>query len=112
VVHHPIGVIPAGPRSVRDMASEDSLEQLSTAELHDLAVRRARHHLDVRFFWRLMQVLPVAEAGAGELREAEADVATLRAHLDDVTDSGRGEVAELLRPFYLDYLRGHGVTAP
>ena len=54
----------------------------------------------------------VAEAGAGELREAEADVATLRAHLDDVTDSGSGEVAELLRPFYLDYLRKHGVTAP
>jgi hypothetical protein len=46
------------------------------------------------------------------LREAEADVATLRAHIDDVTDSGRGDVAELLRPFYLDYLRKHGVTAP
>ena len=44
------------------MASEDSLEQLSTAELHDLAVRRARHHMDARFFWRLMEVLPVAEA--------------------------------------------------
>jgi hypothetical protein len=29
-----------------------------------------------------------------------------------VTDSGRGDVAELLRPFYLDYLRKHGVTAP
>ena len=32
-------------------------------------------------------------------------MATMRAHLDDLTDSGRGEVAELLRPFYLDYLR-------
>jgi hypothetical protein len=94
------------------MPNEDSLEQLSTAELHDLALRRARRHLDVRFFWRLIEVLPVAESGAGELREAEADVATMRAHLDDVTDSGRGEVAELLRPFYLDYLRRHGVQAP
>jgi hypothetical protein len=94
------------------MPNEDSLEQLSTAELHDLAVRRALRHLDVRFFWRLIEVLPVAESGAGELREAEADVATIRAHLDDVTDSGRGEVAELLRPFYLDYLRRHGVRAP
>ncbi|HEY6775763.1 MAG TPA: hypothetical protein VI122_04570 [Thermoleophilaceae bacterium] len=93
------------------MPNEDSLEQLSTAELHDLAVRRARRHLDVRFFWRLMEVLPVAESGAGELREAEADVATMRAHLDDITDSGRGEVAELLRPFYLDYLKRHGVEA-
>ena len=94
------------------MSDQDPLDRLSTAELHDLAVRRARRHLDVRFFWRLMEVLPVAEAGAGELREAEADVATMRAHLDDVTDSGRGEVAELLRPFYLDYLKQHGVKAP
>jgi hypothetical protein len=94
------------------MSGKDPLEQLSTADLHDLAVRRARRHLDVGFFWRLMEVLPVAEAGAGELREAEADVATMRAHLDDITDSGRGEVAELLRPFYLDYLKQHGVKAP
>jgi hypothetical protein len=94
------------------VADEDPLDRLSTAELHDLAVHRARRHLDVRFFWRLMQVLPVAEAGAGELREAEADVATMRAHIDDVTDSGRGEVAELLRPFYLEYLKQHGVKAP
>jgi hypothetical protein len=36
----------------------------------------------------------------------------MRARLDDITDSGRGEVAELLRPFYLDYLRQHGVKAP
>lgn len=94
------------------MSAEDALDRLSTAELHDLAVRRARRHLDVRFFWRLMQVLPVAEAGAGQLREAEADVATMRAHLDDITDSGRGEVAEMLRPFYLEYLKEHGVKAP
>jgi hypothetical protein len=94
------------------VSAEDALDRLSTAELHDLAVRRARRHLDVRFFWRLMQVLPFAEAGAGELREAEADVATMRAHLDDITDSGRGEVAEMLRPFYLEYLKEHGVKAP
>jgi hypothetical protein len=94
------------------MPNDDPLEQLSTSELHDLALHRARQHLDVRFFWRLMEVLPVAEAGAGQLREAEADVATMRAHIDDVTDSGQGEVAELLRPFYLDYLKQHGVKPP
>lgn len=91
------------------MAEQRGLEQLSSAELHDLAVRRARRHLDVRFFWRLMQVLPVAEAGAGQTDEADADVMQMSAHLDDVTDSGRGEVAELLRPFYLEYLQSHGV---
>jgi hypothetical protein len=94
------------------MADDDGLDALSSAELHDLAVHRARRHLDVRFFWRLMQVLPQAEAAAGEMDKVEADIEWLRGHLDDVTDSGRGEVAELLRPFYLDYLRRHDVRAP
>ena len=94
------------------MPDDDGLERLSSGELHDLAVSRARRHLDVRFLWQLMEVLPAAEAAAGEMAEAEADVARLSAHLDDVTDSGKGEVAELLRPFYLDYLRRHGVQAP
>lgn len=94
------------------MPDPDPLEQLSSAELHDLAVKRARRHLDARFFWRLMERLPAAEAAAGELGDAEADVQRMSAHLDDITDSGRGQVAENLRPFYLDYLRSHGVEAP
>jgi hypothetical protein len=94
------------------MTDDDRLETLSSAELHDLALRYARRHLDVAFFWHLMQNLPAAEAAAGQLDEAEADVQRLSAHLDDVTDSGRGDVADLLRPFYLDYLRRHGVQAP
>ena len=94
------------------MSDPDPLEQLSSAELHDLAVRYARRHLDVGFFWRLMEILPTAEAAAGEFEDAEADVQRLSAHVDDVTESGQGEVAELLRPFYLDYLRRHNVQAP
>lgn len=89
--------------------SDDPLERLSSKELHDLAVRHARRHLDLQFFLDLMRVLPAAEAAAGELDEAEADVMRLSAHIDDVADSGRGEIADLLRPFYLDYLRRHGV---
>jgi hypothetical protein len=84
------------------------LEQLSSRELHDLAVRHARRHADIRFFWRLMEVLPAAQAAAGDLREAEADVAQMSAHLNDITDAGRGEVAEVLRPFYIDYLTRKG----
>ncbi|MEJ7796947.1 MAG: hypothetical protein WKF42_00510 [Solirubrobacteraceae bacterium] len=94
------------------MADVDALDPLSSAELHDLAVRRALRHLDIGFFVHLIETLPVAEAAAGQSDEAEADVMTLRAHIDDLTDSGRGEVAELLRPFYLDYLRSHGIDAP
>jgi hypothetical protein len=59
-----------------------------------------------------LKFLPVAEAGAGKLDEAEADLSSTIAHVDDVTDSGQGEVADLLRPFYLDYLQRHGVEAP
>jgi hypothetical protein len=94
------------------MSTENALEKLSSKELHDLAVSHARRHVDLRFFWDLLRVLPVAEAAAGELDEAEADVASMIAHVDDITDSGEGEVAELLRPFYLDYLNRHGVQAP
>jgi hypothetical protein len=83
-------------------------ERMSSRELHDLAVRRARRHVDIRFFWHLMEVLPAAQAASGELREAEADVAQMSAHLNDITDAGRGEVAEALRPFYLDYLTRNG----
>ncbi|MBB4663790.1 hypothetical protein [Conexibacter arvalis] len=92
--------------------SGDSLDALSSEQLHDLAVKRARRHLDVAFFWRLMKYLPAAEAGAGEIDEADADLDSLTAHVDDVTTSGRGEVGDLLRPFYLEYLREHGVTGP
>src|SRR5688500_6458776 len=90
--------------------TDDALERLSSKELHDLAVSYAKRHLDVKFFWELMKVLPAAEAAAGELDDAASDVQTLSGHLDDVTDAGKGEVAEMLRPFYLEYLRRHDVT--
>jgi hypothetical protein len=90
----------------------DGLDALSAKQLHDLAVKRALHHVDIPFFYRLMKLLPVAEAAAGDVDEAEADVLRLSSHIDDITDSGKGEVAELLKPFYLAYLREHGVTAP
>jgi len=88
--------------------TEAECEKLSSRKLHDLAVRRARRHLDIRFFWRLMEAMPAAQAAAGNLREAEADVAHVSAHLNDIADAGRGEEAEFLRPFYIDYLTRKG----
>ena len=92
------------------MTAEDPLEQLSSEELHRLSVDHAKHHLDVRFFYRLMKLLPAAEAAAGQVEEADEDIQRLSSHIDDVTDAGRGEVADMMRPFYLEYLRDHGVT--
>src|SRR3954447_7618277 len=91
-------------------ADDDELDRLSSKELHDLAVHRARRHLDVKFYWRLMEYLPMAEAAAGKDEDVEVDLEFSLAHIDDVTDSGEGETADLLRPFYLEYLREHGVT--
>ena len=90
---------------------DDDLERLSSEELHDLAVSYAKKHIDVRFFWELMKTMPAAEAAAGELDEAEEDVMHLSSHVDDLTDSGRGEVADMLRPFYIDYLRRRSVAS-
>ena len=93
------------------MTDEDGLEALSSERLHDLAVSHAKRHLDVKFFWELMRTLPAAEVAAGEFDEAEADVMRMSAHLDDVTDAGQGRVADLLRPFYIEYLRRHDIAA-
>ena len=92
------------------MPDADALDDLTSEELHDLAVSHAKRHFNVKFFYRLMKYLPTAEAAAGEWDEAETDILRLSAHADDVTDAGRGEVAEMLRPFYLEYLRDHKVT--
>ena len=53
------------------MTESDGLDDLSSAELHDLAVKRARRHLDAKFFWNLMQMLPAAETAAGDFDEAQ-----------------------------------------
>ena len=87
----------------------DALDPLSSEKLHDLAVHHALRHVDVKFFWDLLKILPAAEVVAGRPEEADMDVFTMRGHIDDLTDSGRGEVAEGLRPFYIDYLRKHEV---
>ena len=88
--------------------SRDELDALSSHELHDLAVRRALHHVDVEFFWELLRAIPAAEASEGHSDEAGRDVAHLSVLLDDAIDSGEGDVAEALRPLYLDYLVKHG----
>jgi hypothetical protein len=94
------------------VTDDDGLDRLSPEALHDLAVSYAKRHLDIGFFWELLKLLPAAQAAAGDLEEAEADVMRLSAHVDDLTDAGRGETAAALVPYYLDYLRRHGVTAP
>ena len=89
--------------------TRDELEALSSRELHSMAVRRALHHVDVEFLWELLRAIPAAEASEGHDAEAGRDITHLSVLLDDAIDSGEGDVAEALRPLYLDYLEKHGV---
>jgi hypothetical protein len=89
--------------------TRDELDALSSRELHDLAVRRALHHLDVEFLWELLRAIPAAEASEGHANEAGRDVTHLSVLLDDAVGSGEGDVGEALRPLYLDYLVKHGI---
>ena len=88
--------------------TRDELEALSSRELHDLALRRALHHVDVEFLWQLLRAIPAAEASEGHSNEAGRDITKVSVLLDDAIDSGEGDVAEALRPLYLDYLIRHG----
>ena len=90
------------------MATREELEGLSSKELHDRAFAEAAKHVDVGFFWNLLKALPAAEAAIGEGDEAEQDVMTLRGRLNDLTHSGEGELADALRPLYIDYLFKRG----
>jgi hypothetical protein len=84
----------------------DELENLSSKELHDRAIERAVRHLDVGFLWRLTRAIPAAQAAAGHADQAGADVSHLSSILNELVHSGGGEVAEALRPMYIEYLRG------
>ena len=85
----------------------DELDQLSTKELHDRAVRRAEKHLDVKFFWSLLQVIPAAQAAIGDEGEADYDIQFSKGLISDALHSGDGALGEALRPIFIGYLRRH-----
>jgi hypothetical protein len=87
--------------------TETELDALSSRELHDLAVRRALHHADVGFFWELLRAIPAAETLEGDVREAGEDLTKVSSLLSDALTLGDGNLADALRPLYLDYLRKH-----
>jgi MFS family permease len=89
------------------MSRRDELEALSSKELHDRAVARATKHLDVKFLWNLMQMVPAAEAAAGEPDQADYDVAHWSGQVADTFRDDDGRLSDALRPVYLDYLEQH-----
>jgi hypothetical protein len=90
------------------MTTREELDKLSAHELHDRAVHLAMRRLDVSFLWDLLRELPASEAARGNTELATADITHVSAMIGDALASGEGDVAESLRPFYLDYLEKHG----
>ena len=93
------------------MPTRDELEALSSAELHDRATRLAWRRLDVSFLWELLRTIPEARAAAGDEERSETDIMRPLALLNDLVDADRGDLAEALRPLYVDYLVEHGTDA-
>lgn len=82
------------------------LDKLSTPELHHRAVKAAEHHLDIAFFWRLMEYIPMAEVIAGDEGEADTDIEHISIWMHDYANR-HGKLDEALRPVYIDYLEHH-----
>jgi hypothetical protein len=76
------------------VSTETDLESLSSRELHDMAMRRALHHADVKFLWDLLREIPAAEEIAGSPAEAGADLTQVSALIGDAVGSGEGEDRE------------------
>jgi hypothetical protein len=84
------------------------LEGLSSAELHDRATRLAWRRMDVAFLWHLLGTIPEARAAAGDEARSEMDIMRPLSLLNDLVDADRGDLADALRPLYVDYLEKHG----
>ena len=89
------------------MPSLEELERLSTKELQDRAFILARHRLDVRFFWNLLEAVPAAEAAAGHQHEAEDDILSLSQRVADLVRPDTTEEVDAFRPIYIEYLLEH-----
>ena len=89
------------------MTDREALEGLTAQELHDRATRLAWRRLDVGFLWHLLSTIPEARAAVGDEDRSEIDILRPLALLNDLVDADRGELAEGLRPLYLDYLVEH-----
>jgi hypothetical protein len=90
--------------------TDDDLDKLSTHELHDRAIHRAERHLDLKFFWSLLQLIPAAQTASGDEGEADYDIQSSKGLISDALHSGDGELGESMRPVFLDYLRKHADT--
>lgn len=98
---------PAAPTKQGTMTTFEELDQLSSRELHDRAIRTAERHADVKFLWKLLEAAPAAKAVAGEEREGENDVAHWSSQVADAFGGHDDAVLDALRPLYIEELLKH-----
>ncbi|MBA9004683.1 MULTISPECIES: hypothetical protein [Thermomonospora] len=87
-----------------DVSEYEELDRLPTRELHDRAIKLALARGDLGFLWRLLRDIPAAEAAVGHPEQGTADMMHVSALVNEFLHAGEGELAEALRPVYLDYL--------
>jgi hypothetical protein len=85
----------------------DELDKLSSHELRERAMSRARHRLDLKFLWNLAEMIPAAEEVEGRPDKLASDVDSLWTWVDDFFNPDAA-IEDELRPVFLDYLRQHG----
>ncbi len=85
------------------MTTFEELDALPTRELHDRAIKRAEHRLDVPFFWRLLQEGTAADAADGDARAREEQTAHWSRQVLDLLRHDEAAI-EARRPIYIDYL--------
>jgi hypothetical protein len=93
--------------SHRARASFAELDALPTAQLQELAFRRARERADVRFFWSLFEHVPTAETGDDGAFGVQSTVDDAVAAWKEATDHEYGDEEPLVRAAFIDYLLKH-----
>lgn len=89
------------------MTTSDDLEALSSKELHDRALSIARHRVDVMWMWKLLKAIPAAEASMGDVEDASMNIASTEHAISEFMEADEGDLAEALRPMYIEYILAH-----
>lgn len=84
----------------------EEADKLSSQELHDRAFRHAERHLNLKFFWDLLEMVPAATAAEGNVKGSEGETLhPTQQVVDAVTEDPA--LMDALRPVYIDYLVAH-----
>jgi hypothetical protein len=88
------------------VATFEELDKLSSHELRERAMKLARHRLDLKFFWNLLETIPAAEDAEGRPDKLTADVESTQTWLNDYLRPDH-PMEEALRPVFIGYLLDH-----